>query len=323
MRFLPFLAPLLSLIPTIALAADQEHWVDIASKSKDGIIKLDSASYEELLASDREYSVSVVLTALPAQFKCQPCHDFDPSFHQVAASWKRKPKHVRNQHFFAQLDFADGQAVYQQLGLSSAPTLMFHPALSGPNKSNKLSVITYELNRNGLTAPPLAQFLNNLTPESFVLYKPINPVHFVAVPFTILATGVSLYSMRKLLIPLIQSRVIWGTASLILILTFTSGYMWNKIKNAPYVAAGPNGKISWIAGGYQNQLGLESQVVGGIYGLLAFSIVALTILIPAQSSPVKQRIGVYLWLGMLIIVFSLLIKLFRMKNGGYPFSLLF
>lgn len=58
-------------------------------------------------------------------------------------------------------------------------------------------------------------------------------------------------------------------------------------------------------------------------GLLAFSIVALSVLVPAQTSAVKQRIGVYLWLGMLVVMFSLLMKLFRMKNGGYPFSLLF
>ncbi|WWC60794.1 uncharacterized protein I303_103370 [Kwoniella dejecticola CBS 10117] len=322
MRISTFLLPLFSLLP-IAFAADQGHWADLASNSKDGIIKLDSASYEELLASDREYSVSVVLTALPAQFKCQPCHDFDPAFHQVAASWRRKPRHVRDGHFFAQLDFADGQAVYQQLGLSSAPTVQFHPALAGPNKSNKLSVITYELNRNGLTAPPLHAFLNNLTPEGFAFYKPINPINYIAIPASILAIGLSLYSMRKIIVPLVQSRLIWGTFSIILILTFTSGYMWNKIKNAPYVAAGPNGQISWIAGGYSNQLGLESQVVGGIYGILAFSIVALTLLIPAQSSPAKQRVGVYLWLAMLVVVFSLLIKLFRMKNGGYPFALLF
>jgi len=37
----------------------------------------------------------------------------------------------------------------------------------------------------------------------------------------------------------------------------------------------------------------------------------------------KQRIGVYLWLGLLVVVFSLLMKLFKIKNGGYPFRLLF
>lgn len=40
--------------------------------------------------------------------------------------------------------------------------------------------------------------------------------------------------------------------------------MWNRIKSAPYVTAGEGGKVNWIAGGFQNQLGLESQVVGGI-----------------------------------------------------------
>ncbi|WVR05412.1 hypothetical protein IAU60_002427 [Kwoniella sp. DSM 27419] len=322
MRLFPlFLSTLLAIPAT--LASDAAHWSALAAKSKDGVIKLDSASYDEILSNDREYSVAVVLTALPAQFKCQPCHDFDPSFHAVAASWNRQPKHIRGQHFFAQLDFTDGQAIYQRLGLSSAPTVQFHPALSGPNKSNKLSVVTYELNRHGLTAPPLHGWLNNLTPAPFKFTVPIKPMTYILVPLSIVTVIGSLYSMRNILVPLAQSRVVWGTLSLILILTFTSGYMWNKIKGAPYVAAGPGGSVSWIAQGYSNQLGLESQVVGGIYGLLAFSIIALTVFIPSQTSPLKQRIGVFLWLGMLVVVFSLLIKLFRMKNGGYPFAILF
>lgn len=34
-----------------------------------------------------------------------------------------------------------------QLGLTSAPTVQYHPAATGPNKSNKLSVVSYDLNR--------------------------------------------------------------------------------------------------------------------------------------------------------------------------------
>ena len=58
-------------------------------------------------------------------------------------------------------------------------------------------------------------------------------------------------------------------------------------------------------------------------GLLSFSVVALTLLVPALNNPHRQRIGVYLWLGIFVIVFSALVKLFKMKNGGYPFKLLF
>jgi len=57
----------------LALASNIDHWATLARQSKDGVIKLDSQSYDDLLAADREYSVSVVLTALPSQYKCQPC----------------------------------------------------------------------------------------------------------------------------------------------------------------------------------------------------------------------------------------------------------
>lgn len=70
-------------------------------------------------------------------------------------------KDKRDSHFFGELDFADGQAVYSRvgryhsnltvadlkLGLSTAPTVQFHPATAGPNKGNKLEVISYDLGR--------------------------------------------------------------------------------------------------------------------------------------------------------------------------------
>ncbi|KAK4684548.1 oligosaccharyltransferase complex subunit gamma, partial [Tremellales sp. Uapishka_1] len=323
--FNSLLLPLTVLLSSLTLisASDVAFWSSLAAQSKTGVIKLDSQLYEELLASDREYSVSVVLTALPAQYKCQPCQEFDKSFHQVASSWKRQSQFERDQHFFAQLDFSDGQAVYQKLGLTTAPTVQFHPAVSGPNKSNKLVVVTYDLNRNGLTAPPFHSWVSGFTPTKFVLHKPFNPVPLVAIPLTVLSVAYTIYLTYPYLVPLLQSRIVWGALSIIMILTFTSGYMWNKIKNAPYVQMGPNGQTSWIAGGYQNQLGLESQVVAATYGLLGFTVIALTLFVPAQTNAGKQRAGVYLWLGMLVVVFSLLMKLFKMKNGGYPFYILF
>lgn len=82
MRFTSLLAavPFLSLV---ARAADPAHWSKLAAKSRDGVIKLDSKTYDDILALDREYSVTVLLTAIPAQYKCQPCqcvHTHRPSF---------------------------------------------------------------------------------------------------------------------------------------------------------------------------------------------------------------------------------------------------
>lgn len=73
--------------------------------------------------------------------------EFEPSFRLVSSSWRRQPAHIRDTHFFAELDFSDGQAIYQRLGLSSAPTVQFHPSATGPAKGNKLEVISYDVNR--------------------------------------------------------------------------------------------------------------------------------------------------------------------------------
>lgn len=56
--------------------------------------------------------------------------------------------------------------------------------------------------------------------------------------------------------------------------------------------------------------------------VLGASVVVLSVFIPAQSSPIKQRVGTLLWIALLVVVYSMLIRLFKMKNGGYPFKLL-
>lgn len=116
----------------------------------------------------------------------------------------------------------------------------------------------------GLSAEGLHNFISPLTPEPFKIHRPFNPIPFIVIPTVLLIGAFTLYQTYDYLLPLIQSRIIWGVFCVVFILTFTSGYMWNKIKNAPYIAVGQNGAVSWVASGYQNQLGIESQVVAGI-----------------------------------------------------------
>jgi oligosaccharyltransferase complex subunit gamma len=137
---------LASLLP-LSWAADAAYWASEASS--DGIIRLDNTRFDELLAGDdgeRDYGVTVILTALPAAYKCTPCHEFQPVFESVAASWRRVPREHRDKHFFAQLDFHDGQEIFKRLGLASAPTLYYHPPTTGPRASTQ-GVQHYDLNR--------------------------------------------------------------------------------------------------------------------------------------------------------------------------------
>ena len=52
--------------------------------------------------------------------------------------------------------------------------------------------------------------------------------------------------------------------SLIAILLFTSGQMFNHIRKAPYVAGDGRGGINYFAAGFQMQFGMETQIVAAI-----------------------------------------------------------
>ena len=49
-------------------------------------------------------------------------------------------------------------------------------------------------------------------------------------------------------------------------------------------------------------------------GLLASSFLMLTLVTPYQTHPARQRLQVYLWSGVILVMFSVLISLFRVKN---------
>lgn len=66
------------------------------------------------------------------------------------------------------------------------------------------------------------------------------------------------------ILPFIQSRNLWAAISLILILLFTSGHMFNHIRKVPYVAGNGRGGINYFAGGFQNQFGMETQIVAAM-----------------------------------------------------------
>jgi len=65
-------------------------------------------------------------------------------------------------------------------------------------------------------------------------------------------------------LPIVQSRNVWAAISLISILLFTSGHMFNRIRGVPYVSGDGKGGISYFASGFQNQFGMETQIVAAM-----------------------------------------------------------
>ena len=83
--------------------------------------------------------------------------------------------------------------------------------------------------------------------------------------FVIVSGSVTAVSVAwPYVLPVIQNRTVWAAITLISILLFTSGHMFNQIRNVPYVAGDGHGGISYFASGFQNQYGLETQIVAAM-----------------------------------------------------------
>ncbi|KAG0324078.1 oligosaccharyl transferase subunit ost3/OST6 [Dissophora globulifera] len=229
-----------------------------ATKNK-GIIELDSAAFEDVMAKPRNYSMAVLFTAIGPEFQCVPCLNFDPEYKLVAAGWSKLSD--KSRLFFGVLDFKAGQAVFQKFGMNSAPSVLYFPP------SDSISSV-----------PSLDR-----------------------------------YDFAKK----------YGLIRSFTIFIMISGHMWNQIRNPPYSIPGRDGRSGYIAQGFQNQFGLETQLVGVMYAVLTGSVISLISVVPRIENPTVQRVVVWVSMGLFAFMFSVLIQFFRVKNPGYPFTLMF
>ncbi|OBZ75117.1 Dolichyl-diphosphooligosaccharide--protein glycosyltransferase subunit 3 [Grifola frondosa] len=312
---LPLLALLLAPLCLAAASTESTHakLVQLAA-SNNGIINLDEHSYNMLTSPERTWSAAIHLTAMDPRRRSGMCREFEPSFNAVAKAWTKVPPQDRDSHFFATVDFDTGMAIFQKLGLQSAPVVQVHLATEGPRPANgRTAPISYDF-AYGFDPAPLAEQLSQYTPVPIPYKAPVDWARIASYGATALVAVTAI----RFLAPVLRSRWTWAAGTVLTSLIMTSGYMFVRIRGMPN--SGANNQ--WIAPGYQNQFGQETQVVAMIYGLLASAFLMLTVITPYQVSPHRQRLQIYLWNGVIFIMFSVLISLFRVKNRGYPFKLL-
>lgn len=181
---------------------------------------------------------------------------------------------------------------------------------------------SYRINK----AEPVHQFLTRSLPNRPhpALVRPINYLKIAVVTTSILGALTFAAVAYPYILPFIQSRNLWAAISLIAVLLFTSGHMFNHIRKVPYAQPDGKGGLNYFAGGFQNQFGLETQIIAGIYGVLSFATISLALKVPRIKDRKGQQIAVFVWGGVILAVYSFLLSVFRIKNGGceYLFFLL-
>jgi oligosaccharyltransferase complex subunit gamma len=96
------------------------------------------------------------------------------------------------------------------------------------------------------------------------IVRPFNYIKFISITTAAVGILTFLTVAAPYVLPLLQNRNLWAAVSLIAVLLFTSGHMFNHIRKVPYVSGDGKGGISYFAGGFQNQFGLETQIIAAI-----------------------------------------------------------
>lgn len=298
------------------------------TKAGKGVAPLNDRLYDELVSGPRNYSVTVVLTALGSQFQCVPCQKFEVEYNLIAKQWQKQPAAIRDSHFFAMLDFKEGKGTFQKLGLNTAPQARNFLPNVGPKAITdpKAEVASYDFNRGGqaaLTAEQFSQWASQSAHLPQFFKRPPDYGKIFATVCVVLATLITAKVAWPVLSLIFGSRYIWAVITIPFILLMTGGQMWNQIRNPPYMTRQQGGTPLYIAPGYSNQYGVETQLIAALYGITAFAAYTLAFTVSRLDDPVRQRIAIYVWLGVLLTTSSFLMNIFRMKNGGYPFKFLF
>ncbi|KAL3424364.1 OST3 OST6 family protein [Phlyctema vagabunda] len=325
MHFLKALV--VSLLPAAVLGAKKastDKFEGYHAKSLSSTpLKLADSSYEKLTAAPRDYSVVVLLTALENRFGCKLCQEFQPEWDLLSKSWVKGDKPGESRLIYGTLDFLDGKNTFQSLGLQTAPVLLFFPPTTGIHAVADKGPLRLDFTNGPQSAEQIHSWISRHLPgrPHPQVKRPINWIRGIAVTTTILGTITFISVAWPYISPIIQNRNVWAAISLIAILLFTSGHMFNHIRKVPYVAGDGRGGVSYFAGGFSNQYGLETQIVAAMYGLLSFATISLALKVPRIVDPRTQQIAVLVWSGVIFVMYSFLLSVFRIKNGGYPFSL--
>jgi len=289
MRWLSFL--LLSTLPYLGLAAkktSEERFQEFHAKALSSTpVKLSDTTYKRVTSTPRDYTVAVLLTALENRFGCQLCREFQPEWELLAKSWAKGDKKGDSRLIFGTLDFSDGRDTFVSLGLQTAPVLFLFPPTTGPHAVAAQDPLRYDFASGPQTAEQVHSWIARHTPDRPhpPVSRPVNWMKWIISVTLTLGGGTAAVLAWPYMQPVLTSRRVWSAGSLIAILLFISGTMFNHIRKVPYVAGDGKGGISYIAGGFQNQFGLETQLVAAMYGALAFVTIGLVSKAPAIADP--------------------------------------
>lgn len=284
------------------------------------VIKLNADKFRRFVGSQsvpRNYSFIVMMTALSPQRSCHICRQAHEEFVVAANSYKYSPHSQSKRIFFGSVDYDEGSEIFNSLGINSAPCFLYFN-----EKGNFRSPDELNIQRLGFGADVIARWITEKTGMTIKIVRPsyTTPVVMLSLCLVFLAI---LYLSRNSL-SMIFNRNVWAISAVTIVLLMTSGQMWNHIRGAPLMQRGRN-QNNYIHGSSSGQFIIETYIVMMINAGIAIGMVIMTEALKGgdkqdgRRRKILARVGLFL----MVVLFSLLLSVFRQKSYGYPYRLLF
>ncbi|KAJ1735713.1 oligosaccharyl transferase subunit ost3/OST6 [Coemansia sp. Benny D160-2] len=297
----------------------------LANKDRDGVAKLDAGQFiKHAVADNKDYSVVVQMTALLPQYKCTACKTVDASLRAVSRGWKRQRGSVDPalQIVFATLDMEDGEDLSRQMGLEGLPHLIIFPAGKGARAFENPSPREMPLNARTSDPRGMATKLGELFSIEFKPDLPTDYAKHLTNAAAVAAAALAAYlvythvDLRRL------GRSAGAIGTILFVLLMTSGFMWNRINTPKYVGHTRGGDVLLFLPTNGQQYSVETQIVAATYAVCALCVVALVRHVPRIQNQDQRTFVTLMFTLALIMTYSYLNSIFRLKMSSYPFRLL-
>ena len=280
----------------VSLVLGQEFAVAEAQRDKNGILYITDDNLNKIfnLSQSRSFGLVLLFTTNSVDLGCKSCTDFDPEFDLIARSWKLDhPDFVSNVDPNVKLLFAKAVLdspqnipnVFKLFKLQQIPKLFYFPPGSNLNNFETIDIPQDSSVERINKVVNWIKTLSKLNSNDFMIHQQIDWTNVFVTCFIIFSTVYIVQKNYNLFLRFVASKWVWGFSSVIFILLMISGYMFTKMRQVPLAGADRNGDIVYFAmNDFQNQFGIETQIVALFYGVIGVLMITLIKIIPTFDS---------------------------------------
>lgn len=296
----------------VAVFADPSRYI-----SSEGVIHADNRIISDVIGTPHDYTIVMLMTAESPQFGCAFCDVLGPSFRFVAQNWIRDHPEGDGLYFMV-ADVQNTRETFKTLGLSTVPNVaIYYPhAKGGLNRKHEF-IAFYSMD------DPTDYLASIIQGQGYDI-KIIWPFRWDLLFKTVVSLSALIFGgwfFRHRLINAIRSKKLYVALSMVSLVFLTAGHMFNFVRRPRSMGKDEHG-IVLFEPGFGSQLQSETQVIAAVYAALAFVTICLFTKVPYLPGRSAQNIGAVVTSAAVLILYSVLLETFKIKFGGYPFSLL-